>query len=43
VLSDKYALDLAPFTVEKTDRVFVKPTMLFARTPILQCYQLGWV
>lgn len=31
VLSDNNALDLAQFTVEKTDRVFVKPTTQFAQ------------
>ncbi|HEX7593278.1 MAG TPA: hypothetical protein VF429_03830, partial [Anaerolineae bacterium] len=32
VLSDGTALDLAPFTVEKTDRVFVKPNVQTAQT-----------
>ncbi len=32
VLSDGTALDLAPFTVEKTDRVFVKPNAQTAQT-----------
>ena len=31
VLSDGNAIDLAPFTVEKTDRVFVKPNVRFAQ------------
>jgi uncharacterized membrane protein len=31
VLNDGGALDLAPFTVEKTDRVFVKPNAQFAQ------------
>ncbi len=31
VLSDGVALDLAPFTVEKTDRVFVKPSTQFTQ------------
>ena len=31
VLSDGSALALAPFTIEKTDRVFVKPTVPFAQ------------
>ncbi|MCL4396027.1 MAG: hypothetical protein M1482_14695, partial [Chloroflexi bacterium] len=31
VLSDGTALDLAPFTVEKTDRIFVKPNDQFAQ------------
>jgi mannosyltransferase len=30
-LSDSSALDLAPFTIEKTDRVFVKPNVQFAQ------------
>ncbi len=32
VLSDGNASDLAPFTIEKTDRVFVKPNAQFAQT-----------
>ncbi|MBI4786384.1 MAG: glycosyltransferase family 39 protein [Chloroflexi bacterium] len=33
-LSDGNSLALAPFTIEKTDRVFVKPTVQFAQTAI---------
>lgn len=32
VLSDGNALDLAPFTIEKTDRVFVRPNAPFTQT-----------
>ena len=32
VLSDGNALELAPFTIEKTDRVFVKPNAPFAQS-----------
>jgi hypothetical protein len=31
ILSDDNAIDLAPFTIEKTDRVFVKPNAQFAQ------------
>ncbi|MCI0477744.1 MAG: hypothetical protein L0Y55_15990, partial [Anaerolineales bacterium] len=31
VLNDNQAVDLAPFTIEKTDRVFVKPNAQFAQ------------
>ncbi len=31
ILSDDNAIDLAPFTLEKTDRLFVQPTMSFTQ------------
>ena len=34
VLSDGNAIDLAPFTIEKTDRVFVKPSTQFTQSVI---------